>query len=190
MSVRLTPMQELALEVLAARFRTGEEVWTFASKHGAALASLEAAGLAFTMHGIIQGTVRAGLTDYGKLVALGADYRPPPGGRCPFCELAETMRESAASNRMLFVVEDTNPKAETHLLVIPRKHVVSLDDASPSLLAALFTKAAQVGREANPGGYRVIVNVGEDGKQRIPHLHVHVLAGAEVLADGFARGVG
>lgn len=188
MSDTLTPTEELVMEVLAARYRNGEKLWTFRTRERHALESLAKRGLVETMHGIVEGTIRASLTQAGRSAMLSETYKSP-SERCVFCELAETTRENPASNRAVFVVEDRNPKAEVHLLVIPRKHVETLNDAELPLLAALMQKAREVGQEAGPNGYRVIVNVGAEGKQKVPHLHVHVLAGPEVMADGFARGV-
>lgn len=110
---------------------------------------------------------------------------------CVFCELMEDPSAFADSNRRVLVVKDSNPKAETHLLVIPRQHVERLDEATIDTLAAMHMMVKKVVRDRglDKSGYRLIVNVGEGGKQKVPHLHFHVLAGPEVLADGFARGV-
>lgn len=113
---------------------------------------------------------------------------------CQFCELAALIRGDAAptaplyKNRAAFVIQDASPKAADHLLVIPWLHVESLDKASADTLLQVFSMVQKVGRDLG-GEYRVVVNVGAGGKQEIPHLHVHVLAGPEVLEPGFARSV-
>lgn len=113
-----------------------------------------------------------------------------PTKGCPFCALELDVEKHVASNRYVFVVASEDPKAETHLLVIPRRHVESLNDAWTTEVVQLHQKIVQTMKDRGLAeGYRVIVNVGEGGKQKVPHLHYHVLAGPEVLEDGFARGV-
>lgn len=73
----MTPAQHLAMEVLAARHRLGEPFWTFQILHEPVLRELEEDDLVFVMHGIAEGSVRAGLTDKGKQLFLSADYVPP-----------------------------------------------------------------------------------------------------------------
>lgn len=75
--VGLPPTQYLVLEVLAARARTGEYLWTFPSNLGPALRALESAGLISTMHGVAPASLRARLTDIGRSYVLKGDYVPP-----------------------------------------------------------------------------------------------------------------
>ena len=76
---------------------------------------------------------------------------------------------------------DVNPQAPTHVLVIPRKAIVSLDDATDddaALLGHLQLVLKRLATELNLGdGYRVVVNCGERGGQSVPHLHYHLLGG-------------
>lgn len=76
---------------------------------------------------------------------------------------------------------DVAPQAPTHILVIPKKEIASLDDLSTvdeALVGHIYTVirklAAELGLSA---GYRVVVNCGRDGGQSVDHLHFHVLAG-------------
>jgi histidine triad (HIT) family protein len=81
---------------------------------------------------------------------------------------------------------DTNPQAPTHVLVVPTRHIpcVSAHDGI-SELGGLVAAAARLGRRlgygpqagSGPGGFRLVVNEGQDGGQTVDHLHVHVLAG-------------
>jgi histidine triad (HIT) family protein len=78
--------------------------------------------------------------------------------------------------------EDINPQAPVHLLVIPRKHLPSLMEASAedeALLGHLFTVAAQLARERgiDSMGYRTVINNGSFAGQSVFHVHVHVLGG-------------
>jgi len=76
---------------------------------------------------------------------------------------------------------DVRPQAPTHVLVIPRKEIASLADATNEdspllghLLSAARTVAAQLGLAR---GYRLVINCGPDGGQTVDHLHVHILGG-------------
>lgn len=73
-----TPTQDLILDVLAARFRLGENLWTFGSRLRKAATQLADHGLVFITHGITEKTIRVGLTEAGKAVTLMPNYSPPP----------------------------------------------------------------------------------------------------------------
>lgn len=76
---------------------------------------------------------------------------------------------------------DINPQAPTHLLVIPRKEIRSLDaldDEDQSLVGHLHLVIRNLARELGlDNGYRVVVNCGADGGQTVDHLHFHLLGG-------------
>lgn len=78
---------------------------------------------------------------------------------------------------------DINPQAPTHILVIPKGAYVSWDDfsarASDAEIAGFVRAVGQVARAAGlvAPGYRLLANIGRDGHQEVPHLHVHVFAG-------------
>ncbi len=76
---------------------------------------------------------------------------------------------------------DVNPQAPTHVLVIPRQEIASLaetTDADGELLGHLLSVARRIAAEQGlTGGYRVVINAGDDGGQTVPHLHLHVLGG-------------
>jgi len=73
----LTPSEDLVLEVLAGRYRTGESFWTFKTIHNKAIDSLLAKNLVWTMHGVVEKTIRVGLTDEGKTACLSDSYTAP-----------------------------------------------------------------------------------------------------------------
>jgi len=79
------------------------------------------------------------------------------------------------------VFRDLNPKAPTHLLVIPKRHAENLSAfagaAASEEIGALFGLAATIGAAHCPHGYRVVTNIGPDGGQTVHHLHLHVLGG-------------
>ena len=77
-------------------------------------------------------------------------------------------------------VEDINPRAETHLLVIPERHVESfreIGEFAPEEAKRMLEFVAETAREAGLEDYRVAVNVGPGGGQTIFHLHWHILGG-------------
>ncbi len=103
---------------------------------------------------------------------------------CIFCKIAagEVPAKIVYRDDNVVAIEDLNPQAPAHLLVIPREHfptvVESIDDGGEALTAAVFSVAARLGREhGGAGGFRLVVNTGPDGGQTVGHVHVHVLAG-------------
>jgi len=82
-------------------------------------------------------------------------------------------------------IRDINPQATTHLLVIPKKVIPRLGEATPSdesLLGHLLLTAAEVAKREGlaENGYRVVVNQGWQAGESVPHLHVHVLGGRQL----------
>ena len=82
----------------------------------------------------------------------------------------------------ILAFEDKHPQAPIHILIIPRKHMTSLNDASAEdvlLLGRLFVVATQLARERglDSQGYRTVINTGSRAGQTVYHLHVHLLGG-------------
>jgi len=79
---------------------------------------------------------------------------------------------------------DIDPQAPTHVLVIPRKEIASLDDLSDddeALVGHLVLVARKLAADMNlSDGYRLVVNCGDQGGQAVPHLHFHLLAGRQM----------
>ena len=78
--------------------------------------------------------------------------------------------------------EDVAPKAPTHVLVIPKREIASLDavaDSDAELMGHLMLVVGRVARDLGvaKSGYRIVVNTGADGGQTVDHLHIHLLAG-------------
>lgn len=81
---------------------------------------------------------------------------------------------------------DLSPQAPTHILIIPREHVDSLDkvdDQQGATLGHLLATAANIAREKGfaDDGYRVVINTNSDGGQTVFHLHLHLLAGRQFI---------
>jgi Diadenosine tetraphosphate (Ap4A) hydrolase and other HIT family hydrolases len=111
-----------------------------------------------------------------------ADRDPTYQPDCLFCRIAagEIPSDRVFEDEQVIVFRDTNPRAPTHVLAIPRRHLASaadLTDADGGLLAALFGALRSVAEEAGLKGYRIVSNVGAESGQSVLHLHFHLLGG-------------
>lgn len=98
---------------------------------------------------------------------------------CLFCRLVEEGEHVAKSDGFV-AIRDINPRAETHLLVLPERHVPTFREVGefpPDEAKRMLDFVADTAREAGLDDYRVVVNVGEGAGQTILHLHWHVLGG-------------
>lgn len=101
---------------------------------------------------------------------------------CLFCRIVkgEIPADIVARTDNAIAFRDISPKAPTHILVIPKDHVASLDEVGDSMdLGNLMRLAREVAKQEGIGssGYRVVINTGENGGQTVDHLHLHVLGG-------------
>ena len=103
---------------------------------------------------------------------------------CLFCKIIDGKipGEFVHQDDHCVVIRDINPQAPMHVLVIPRDHIESLDDASQkdeALLGHLLRVGARVANDLGQAdsGFRTVINTGEGAGQSVFHLHVHVLAG-------------
>jgi len=102
---------------------------------------------------------------------------------CLFCRIVadEIPSDRVYADDAVIAFRDVNPQAPTHVLVIPRRHVVdahSLTDEDGPLLAALLRAVRRVADDEGVGnGYRVVTNVGPEAGQSVFHLHLHLLGG-------------
>jgi histidine triad (HIT) family protein len=106
---------------------------------------------------------------------------------CLFCRIVagDIPATIVHEDDLVVAIEDINPKAPTHLLLMPRHHVASAADlveADGSWLGRLFAVGAALAAAADlPGrGYRLVTNIGADAGQSVPHLHVHLLGGRQL----------
>ena len=104
--------------------------------------------------------------------------------QCIFCRIIERSLPSRIvfEDDEIVAFEDANPQAPIHTLIVPRKHLASLKDATPDdapLLGRLFLVAAQLARERGleTQGYRTVINTGSWAGQSVFHLHLHLLGG-------------
>jgi histidine triad (HIT) family protein len=102
---------------------------------------------------------------------------------CLFCKIAagSVPAKIVHQDDLVLAFEDINPKAPTHILLIPRRHIPSaaqLTGTDAEMLARLFSVSAQIARDAKIGtGYRLVSNVGPGAGQSVFHLHFHLLGG-------------
>jgi histidine triad (HIT) family protein len=106
---------------------------------------------------------------------------------CLFCRIVtgETPADVVYKDERCLAFRDTNPQSPVHVLVVPRDHLDSLDDATQkdeALLGHLLRVAARVANEQglSESGYRTVINTGAGAGQSIFHLHVHVLGGRQL----------
>jgi len=104
--------------------------------------------------------------------------------RCLFCRIAsgEIPARKAYEDDQVYAFHDINPQAPTHILVIPRKHIPSLDDidaADSAIVGTVIARAAQIARDLQltGEGYRLVVNTGAAAGQTVFHIHFHLLGG-------------
>ncbi len=98
---------------------------------------------------------------------------------CLFCKLVRE-GEHVAKTDGFVAIRDIHPQAETHLLVLPKRHIDTFRDISEfpeDEAKRMLDFVAEVAREAGLEDYRVLVNVGPGGGQTVFHLHWHILGG-------------
>jgi histidine triad (HIT) family protein len=104
--------------------------------------------------------------------------------RCLFCRIAsgEIKAKIVFEDDAVVAFEDINPQAPTHVLVIPRTHISTLDDLDEEeagIVGMTLVRASQIARNLrlNSEGYRLVVNHGEAAGQTVFHIHFHLLGG-------------
>ena len=88
-------------------------------------------------------------------------------------------------DELVTAFRDINPRLPTHVLIVPNRHIPTVDDVTADDEAALgrmLTVARKIAREEgiDEKGYRLIINCGDHGRQEVPHIHMHLLGGDDV----------
>lgn len=110
---------------------------------------------------------------------------------CIFCKIVanEIPSNKAFENEDMIIIRDINPQAKLHYLLIPKKHYVNIGELSLNdselLSRCLKTFATLTDSLGLKNGYRLITNKGEDGRQSVGHIHIHILGG-EKLSENMA----
>ena len=102
---------------------------------------------------------------------------------CLFCKIiaGQIPAKKVYEDDKVFAFEDINPQAPTHVLIVPKQHIVGLKEAKPEdaeIIGYCQLVAAQLGRERKiEDGYRTVYNVGPGAGQSVFHIHLHLLGG-------------
>ncbi len=103
---------------------------------------------------------------------------------CIFCKIVagDVPAEKIYEDTDFVAIEDLNPQAPVHCLVLTRQHIENVNELTSEdteLMGRLFTAAREVARRKRieEPGYRLIVNTGRDGGQTVYHIHMHVMGG-------------
>jgi len=105
---------------------------------------------------------------------------------CLFCKIiaGEIPSKKVYEDEKVFVFEDINPTAPTHVLIIPKRHIVGLKEATADdaeIIGYCHLIAAKIGRERKiEDGYRTVLNIGPRAGQSVFHLHLHVIGGRDM----------
>jgi len=103
---------------------------------------------------------------------------------CLFCRIAAGQIPATLihEDELVIAFPDIAPRAPTHILLVPRRHIVSagaLTDSDAPTVGRLFAVAARIARDAGiaDAGYRLVTNVGRAAGQTVGHLHIHLMGG-------------
>jgi histidine triad (HIT) family protein len=105
---------------------------------------------------------------------------------CLFCKIiaGQIPAKKVYEDEHTYAFEDINPKAPTHVLIVPKKHIRGLKEATPedsAIIGLCHLVAAKIGHERGiEDGYRTVLNVGPKSGQSVFHLHVHLLGGRDL----------
>jgi histidine triad (HIT) family protein len=105
---------------------------------------------------------------------------------CLFCRIiaGQISAKKVYEDEHTFAFEDINPQAPTHVLIIPKKHIVGLKEAQAEeaeIVGRCHLAAAEIARARGiENGYRTVLNVGPGAGQSVFHLHVHLLGGRDL----------
>ena len=106
---------------------------------------------------------------------------------CLFCKIAagEIPADIVYDDGEVLAFRDINPEAPVHLLLIPRRHIATLNDlseADAALVGRLYLAGQQIAMELGvaESGYRTVINCNRDAGQLVFHIHMHLLAGREL----------
>ncbi len=110
---------------------------------------------------------------------------------CLFCSMASGAIDAPKlhDDDLVFAIRDINPRAPTHILIIPKQHIADareLTDTDGATLGHMFAVVRAIADSEGllKRGYRLAFNVGEDAGMTIPHLHMHLIGGRHLGAEG------
>jgi histidine triad (HIT) family protein len=103
---------------------------------------------------------------------------------CPFCQIAlgEIKTEKLYEDEDMVIINDVNPQAPIHVLIIPKRHIESLlvaEEKDAELFGKMLLSASNIAKQLliAETGYRIVINTNRDAGQTVDHLHLHLLGG-------------
>jgi len=104
---------------------------------------------------------------------------------CVFCKIikGQLPAKKIFEDENFLAFNDISPKANTHILVIPKKHISKISDCQDSdqnLIGGLILTAKKIAAKKNIKGYKLLFNVDKEGGQVVFHIHLHLLAGKKI----------
>ena len=112
---------------------------------------------------------------------------------CIFCRIArgEIPSRKVYEDDEIVAFHDIAPVAPVHFMIVPKRHIASLSEATPDdagVLGRILALSGRLAREqGSPDGFRTIVNTGRIARQDVQHLHVHIIGGPEQLGPMIAK---
>jgi len=112
---------------------------------------------------------------------------------CIFCKIVrgEIPAQKVYEDDDVLAFHDIHPQASVHFMLVPKRHIASLADATQDdagVLGKMMTLAGRLAREqGSPDGFRTIVNTGRLGRQDVMHVHLHILGGTTPLGHMLPR---
>ncbi len=107
---------------------------------------------------------------------------------CLFCRIlsGEIPSTKVFEDNVAYAFKDINPQAPTHVLIVPKEHIDSLNDISQgdeAMLGYLLRLAPKIANQLGvaESGFRAVINTGPDGGQSVDHLHIHLLGGRSLV---------
>jgi histidine triad (HIT) family protein len=113
---------------------------------------------------------------------------------CIFCKIVrgEIPAEKVYEDDDVIAFDDIHPQAPVHFMLVPKRHIGSLAEATADdapVLGKMLTLANRLARErGSPEGFRAVINTGRIGRQDVMHVHVHIIGGSEPLGRMLPRG--
>lgn len=109
---------------------------------------------------------------------------------CLFCKIIrkEIPAEVVYEDDEVLAFKDIHPLAPVHILIIPKRHIASINDVvneDAALLGAMIVTAKEIARDLQiaENGYKLLFRTGSDGGQEVPHIHLHLIGGAKLWED-------
>ncbi|MFA5948475.1 MAG: histidine triad nucleotide-binding protein [Candidatus Gracilibacteria bacterium] len=100
---------------------------------------------------------------------------------CVFCKIinGEIPSDFLYQDELCVIFKDINPKADTHLLCVPKKHIetiIDMEEGDEKIIGHIVNKAKELAKKLNLPGYKLQFNVGKDGGQEVFHVHMHLMS--------------